>query len=267
MTVPEIGRALDNALAVAAEGYPCFPCTTNKRPATPHGFRDAARDPTALRALWRRYPGALVGVVTGEASGIDVLDLDSKHQEARQWWTTHRNRLPVTRTHGTRSGGLHLLFQHVAGLRCSAGAIAAGVDTRASGGYFIHWPAVGLPVLCDAPLGLWPEWLLEELRPPRRAAPRAAWTRSLNTSRDRAGASYCSAALQHAAERVACAPAGSRNRTLNGEAYGIGRLVAGGLLDAQEAADRLAAAAVAAGLAPREIEATLRSALRARGLF
>jgi hypothetical protein len=64
---------------------------------------------------------------------------------------------------------------------------------------------------------------------------------------------------------VARAPVGIRNRTLNAEAYGIVRLVAAGLLDIQEVADRLAAAAIAAGLAPREIEATLRSAITARG--
>jgi hypothetical protein len=38
------------------------------------------------------------------------------------------------------------------------------------------------------------------------------------------------------------------------------------MLDGQEVADTLAVAAVAAGLIPREIEATLRSAFRARWL-
>jgi hypothetical protein len=35
----------------------------------------------------------LVGVATGAASGIDVLDLDRKHPEARAWWTANRSRL------------------------------------------------------------------------------------------------------------------------------------------------------------------------------
>jgi hypothetical protein len=68
-------------------------------------------------------------------------------------------------------------------------------------------------------------------------------------------------------ERVARAPIGSRNRALNSEAYGIGRLVAEGLLDGQEVADTLAAAALAAGLDPPEVERTLRSAFGARGLL
>jgi hypothetical protein len=66
---------------------------------------------------------------------------------------------------------------------------------------------------------------------------------------------------------VALAPSGSRNRLLNAEAYRIARLVNEGLLDGQEVADALAAAAFATGLAVREIEATLRNAFRARGLL
>ena len=41
---------------------------------------------------------------------------------------------------------LHLIFRHTAGLRSSAGRIAAGVDVRATGAYIIWWPAAGLPV-------------------------------------------------------------------------------------------------------------------------
>ena len=49
----------------------------------------------ALRELWSRYAGPLVGVRTGHSSGIDVLDLDRKHREATVWWTSHRDRLPA----------------------------------------------------------------------------------------------------------------------------------------------------------------------------
>ena len=125
----------------------------------------------------------------------------------------------------------------------------------------------GLPVLSDAPLAPWPGWLLEELSHPRSADRCAAWRRPGDPPCYRARSNCASAALRLAAERVTCAPTGARNRTLNGEAYGIGRLIAGGLLDAQEAADALAAAAFTAGLGPREIEATLRSAFRARRLL
>ena len=254
MIATDVAGALDAALALAAEGRKCFPCSPNKRPATPHGFLDALDDPATLRELWSEYPGELVGIATGSASGIDALDLDAKHASE-------------TRTHRTRSRGLHLLFQHAPGLRCWTGRPVVGIDARSDGGYVIWWPATGLPVLSDAPPAPWPEWLLDELSPPSAPAPPAVWNPLGSPTRYRAASRYASAALQHAADRVALAPTGSRNATLNAQAYGIGRLVAAELLDGQEVADTLAMAAVAAGLAPQEIARTLGSALRARGVL
>jgi hypothetical protein len=268
MTAPEVVAALGNALALANEGMASFPCRADKRPATPHGFQDAVSVSGELRQLWRRYPGPLVGVPTGEASGCDVLDIDApRHREAAEWWTLNRGRLPQTRTHRTRSGGLHLLFRHLAGLRCWTGRPVPGIDGRADGGYIVHWPAAGLPVERDAPPAPWPGWLLDELTPQRVAIPAGAWEPLVVPSDHRARSRYAESALSHATERVARAPVGSRNDALNGEAYGLGRLIVAGLLDGQAVADSLAAAAIATGLMPREIEATLRSAFAARGLL
>jgi hypothetical protein len=266
VNAPE-SAALGAALAL---GLPAFPCSVNKAPAIPGpgGYKHATADPARLRSLWRDYPGPLIGVPMGKASGLDALDIDApRHLEAADWWRAHREHLPQTKTHKTRSGGVHMLFAHAQGLRCSAGKLALGVDVRADGGYVVWWPAAGLPVLCDAPLAPWPQWLLDALAPPRPApAPRntAEWT---PPSDYRARSRYASAALQNAIERVARASVGGRNAVLNREAYGIGRFIAGGLLDAQEVADALAAAAVATGLLPLEIERTLRSAFSARGLL
>jgi hypothetical protein len=257
-------------VAALSLGLPAFPCGANKSPAIPGpgGHKHATADPVALRVLWQRHPGPLVGVPTGEASEIDVFDIDApRHPEAAEWLAQHRNRLPPTRAHRTRSGGSHLLFLHAAGLGCSASRIAPGLDVRASGGYVVWWPAAGLPVLCDAPLALWPQWLLDELTRSRDAVPSAPWTPPLDPSQYRTSLRYAGAALRNAAERIARAPIGSRNSTLNAEAYCVGRFIAAGLLDPQHVADTLASAAIAAGLPPRETEATLRSALGARGLL
>ena len=264
----EIARALDAALTLTSDGQRCFPCLPDKHPATPHGFKDAAGGCDEVRELWARYPAPLVGVVTGEISKIDALDIDApRHADAATWFAAVRGRLPATRIHCTQSGGFHLVFIHQPGLRSWAGRPFLGIDGRGDGGYIIWWPAVGLPVLCNAPLVPWPAWLLEELSPTRFAAPSQAWCPAGGSQRHRARSGYASVALRLAAERVASASVGVRNRTLNEEAYGIGRLIAAGFLDAQEVADTLAAAAFAAGLGRREIEATLRSALRARGLL
>ncbi len=64
--------------AAIASGLPCIPCRgDNKAPTIPGpgGHKHAAADPAELRAFWRRYPGPLVGVRTGEASGLSVLDI------------------------------------------------------------------------------------------------------------------------------------------------------------------------------------------------
>ncbi len=112
------------ALDLAASGRPVFPCAiATKRPTTPHGFKDASTGSDVIVELWRDYPGGLIGVPTGNVSGLDALDLDAKHKEAKDWWRENRHRLPQTRTHKTRSGGLHLLFQHNDTMRCSAGRI------------------------------------------------------------------------------------------------------------------------------------------------
>jgi hypothetical protein len=140
-------------------GFAVFPCHGDKSSATPYGFKDATAD--AITALWRRYPGPLIGIATGEISGIDALDLDVKHDAARAWWLAHRVQMPPTRTFRTRSGGVHFYFRHAPDVRNSAGKIALGVDVRGSGGFVISWFAAGLPCLNHVPPVPWPEWLLQ----------------------------------------------------------------------------------------------------------
>jgi hypothetical protein len=74
---------------------------------------------------------------------------------------------------------------------------------------------------------------------------------------------YGRAALEREAGRVVLAPVGARNDTLDRAAYAIGRLVAGGEVDVEEAASALLVAAERAGLARRQAERTLASGLRA----
>src|SRR5215831_3834523 len=110
-----------NAGALAASGVPVFPCLGTKVPACPQGFKDASTDLARVDELWRLYPGPLIGTPT--SIRFDVLDIDAKHPEARDWWAEHRSRLPATRTHRTRAGGLHLLFLPDPDRRCSASKI------------------------------------------------------------------------------------------------------------------------------------------------
>jgi Bifunctional DNA primase/polymerase, N-terminal len=253
MTAINVKRALNDAITLASMGLPCFPCTLSKRPACPHGFHDADTDPTTLRSLWARFPSDLIGVSTGEASGIDVLDVDPKHPEALEWCKAHREQFPKTRVHQTRSGGVHLLFRHVHGLRCSTSRIARGVDVRANGGYIIWWPATGLHVLRAAPLADWPQWLLDQLMslPKTPSAPRIVVPDTY--------------ALAKLVRLVAGAPEGERNALTFWAACRTGEMVASGLLDAESAAAVIAEAAICAGLARSEAERTARSGVSRTG--
>jgi hypothetical protein len=133
-------EAMQSALLLADKGIPCFPCLASKAPACPNGFKAATTHAERLTSLWKRYPAPLIGVATGATSGIDVLDIDPRHN-GDKWLSENAARLPISRIHHTRSGGWHILFKHRAGIRNSANKIAPGVDVRGDGGYVIWWPA------------------------------------------------------------------------------------------------------------------------------
>jgi hypothetical protein len=243
---PDIPTAsLARALLVLGNGLPCFPCGISKKPTTLRGFKDATCDPDALRELWRKHPGVLVGVPTGEISGLDVLDIDTRHGGER-WLDEHKHRLPATRIHRTRSGGLHLLFQHQQGMRCSAGRIAAGVDVRAAGGYVIWWPAAGITVLSDMPPAAWPGWLCAQLMPRQQFRHRRVVVAD----------QYL---LKRLIQVIAGASKGKRNSLTYWAACRAGEMVASGLLAADVAATVIAEAATRAGLPRAEAERTARN--------
>jgi hypothetical protein len=122
---------------------PVFPCGRDKRPLTTHGFKDATRDQDQIRRWWTRFPDALIGVPTGSASGLLVIDVDPAGVDFILGECG--DLLGMGRQHNTRRG-FHYLFRMPAdlSLRCSTGKLAKGVDVRGDGGYIIWWPAVGL---------------------------------------------------------------------------------------------------------------------------
>lgn len=110
----------------------------------PRGLLDASRDPTML-AAWFGHEACNVGIATGAASSIVVLDIDPRHggEEALAGLEAEHGPLPPTWRFLTGGGGEHILFRHPGGMvKNSAGTIAPGIDVRGDGGYIVAPPSL-----------------------------------------------------------------------------------------------------------------------------
>ncbi|PBC77108.1 bifunctional DNA primase/polymerase-like protein [Streptomyces sp. TLI_235] len=258
------------------------PCTTGHQ----RWEQRATTDPAAIRRAWGHGPYN-IGVATGP-SGLVVVDLDvPKHpgDTPPEPWAAlgvrdgadmlaalceqHRQPYPAgTLTVRTRLGGLHLYFAAPPGpaLRNTSGDKGRGlgwkIDTRAVGGYVVAPGSVvgGRPYTVEhdaAPVPL-PAWLAALLAPP---APAVRPQRAAPYPRTGRSGGYAAAALRNEAANVATAPEGTRNWALTRAARALGRFIANGQLSRGEVEDALKAAGEAAGLPPRDTDATIRSAL------
>lgn len=131
----------------ASAGVPVFPCAPGaKRPLTERGFHAASTDPQQVMAWWRRWPMANIGVPTGRASGVVVVDVDVHGTDGHAAYRRAARAgllgtpLAVVRT---PTGGRHVYFP--AGPddeQRSWQAGHAGVDFRGDGGYVIVPPSL-----------------------------------------------------------------------------------------------------------------------------
>jgi predicted P-loop ATPase len=126
--------------------FPVHPQT--KRPMTPHGCKDAKKDVGAIKAWWRRWPDAGVGIATGSASNLVVIDEDidenrgiDGRDSVREWERAH-GALPDTVMAITGRGGYHLYFHYTGDDIGNRAGILEGVDVRGEGGYVIAPPSI-----------------------------------------------------------------------------------------------------------------------------
>lgn len=132
------------ALSFACAGYPVFPCSPQKRPLVKGGFKSACRDPNQIRVWWKAWPLAMIGMPTGKASGVIVVDIDVNNRVdgretlRRLGWVL--DGAPSVRT---PSGGIHFYFRcpECLEVRNSAGKLGPGIDIRGEGGYVILPPS------------------------------------------------------------------------------------------------------------------------------
>lgn len=253
MPLPHAARML------AAAGLPVFPCVPGgKRPLTEHGFHEASTEPAQIGAWWRRWPVANIGMPTGAASGLEVVDVDQK---------TSGNGFPAfgrARRVGlvdgwiavvrTPSGGMHAYYPTGSGRSQSSWQAAlAHVDFRGEGGYVIVPPSVGssagyvLAGGAGREIGPVDATALRDFIDPR---PETPMRRVPGVIRD--------ADAERLGAWVAALGEGERNRGLFWAAC---RMAEAGASPAATL-EALAPAAEHAGLPPREVAVTIRSAYR-----
>lgn len=228
--------AEDNPMGEAAVslGLPVFPCGPDKKPLTTHGFKDATTDPGRIRTMFRSTSAAMIGVPTGEITGVVVIDVDVKDgAQGRAWLDANSHRMPQTRTNRTGSGGLHIYLRHPGAgqkIRNSASKIAPGIDVRGDGGYVIVPPSPGYVVADNAPIAEIPDWLLPALLPQEPVPAPVAAYQPVRRSYEGGGSHYGLAALEDECNAIRTAGQGTKHNTLNKAAYAIGGLVAAGEL-------------------------------------
>lgn len=274
MTTPFVAHALE----LAAVGWPVFPLEPGgKRPhgrLAPHGFKEATTDPGTIRSWWKAEPQANIGIRTGVA--FDVIDIDGPaalgalDRTMPAGEAADADPIVIGPTVQTPRGWHVYVTPTGRGNTVNLGGLA-GIDWRGRAGYIVAPGSVredGTPwawYLPDDPLygpGAdirpapgWLSDLLDRRSPPPRLA--------LAAPKSPAGGAYALAALERACGRLAAAPVGARNHTLNAEAHGLGRLVGARHLTASQAGDALLAVALRIGLGEQEAVATVRSGVAA----
>ena len=279
-------RLVEVALRYGQHGWPVLPLHTptgrgcscsapecgspGKHPRTVRGVHEASTDQGRIRGWWARWPHANVGVATGAASGLLVVDVDLPDGPVSLTELEARHgSLPATCEQRTGSGGRQLLFAHPGTPVRNRAGVMPGIDVRGDGGYIVVPPSLHAAGhryewTGRTPPARAPGWLLALLdrsRPsdhrPAREVPRPPLP-----SGGRAG-HYAAAAMRDELAGLAAAVEGARNATLNRAAFSLGQLVAAGLLDHDHVTSELERVATGLGLGQREIQRTVASGLGA----
>ena len=164
---------LNEALAYAKRGWRVLPlhtiksgtCTCGrakcqspgKHPRARRGVLDSTVDAKQIKAWWKRWPRANVGIATGRESGLVVLDVDAEGgEDSLHVLELEHEPLPDTVEAHTGGGGRHLLFEHPQGYpgqRLGPSppgdgpvpnkvGIERGLDVRGDGGYIVAPPSL-----------------------------------------------------------------------------------------------------------------------------
>lgn len=149
-----VAAALDHA----KRGYFVFPAkfagqqklghtSADQSNGNPWGF---TKNPDEIREYWRRWPGAAIGLPTGAANGLFVIDVDTPDghdhdgRESLIRLEVQHGALPRTRMAESPTGSRHYYFKQPPDITipCSASKLGPGIDVRGDGGFVIAPPSV-----------------------------------------------------------------------------------------------------------------------------
>lgn len=183
-----------------------FPCGADKRPLTPHGYKDASADPRQIKQWQQQYPGCLWGI-PAQDNGFFAIDVDP---DGIDHWKqlTSSNHFQYGPAQQTPRGGWHILFTLPDfPVPNNAGKFAPGIDLRSAGyictGSGYRWADGHGP---DQPILPAPDWLLETIRKMTKPKPEMNMRIAIYPEADKAGSYWLKWALDQARP-------GNRNET------------------------------------------------------
>lgn len=126
---------LKAALDYAARGYSVIPVGRDKKPLISEWKPYQERRATAeeIRAWFSRFPAASIAIITGQISGIVVIDVEEGGK------TTN---LPATVMSRTGGGGYHFYYKHPGSPVKNKVRLRDKTDIRGDGGYAVAPPSL-----------------------------------------------------------------------------------------------------------------------------
>lgn len=243
-------------------GFSLIPLTAGgKKPLVKWAeFQTTKADWSQIEQWQIEYPEANIGIVTGEISGIFVVDFDSP--EAFQAAQDRGLGAGVIAKSGR---GYHVYYRHPEWTVKTAAGILNHVDIRSDGGYIVAPPSAHesgtIYEWIDDPAGIatayMPEWLSKLL------GADAAGSSPSGVTAQGVDHSWAVKTLEDEAALVRIAPIGKRNDQLNASSFKMGQFAAAGLIEAELAKVTLLSAAMMNGLAAQEAQDTIKSGFTA----
>ena len=112
---------------------------------TPKGLKQATRDLTLIERWFSDdAEPSNIAIVTGEISGITVIDIDiGEGKFGAESWQELVNEFGEVQTlcANTGSGGMHMVFLYNSGLKTASNVLGEGIDCRNDGGYIVAAPS------------------------------------------------------------------------------------------------------------------------------